>query len=169
MKHPRESPCSPAPTGEGRGEGPAPILVLAVGNPSRGDDAVGPRLAERLLDLGLPGVEVIVDFQLQIEHALDLEGRERVIFIDACVDAEQATVVRSLAPDGRFAHTSHALTPAQVLETYRRVVGDEPPPAWLLGIRAERFGLGEQPSAAAEAASRAAWPRLLELCGSAAR
>ena len=26
----------------------APVLVLAVGNPSRGDDAIGPLLAERL-------------------------------------------------------------------------------------------------------------------------
>jgi Ni,Fe-hydrogenase maturation factor len=26
----------------------APLLVLAVGNPSRGDDALGPALAERL-------------------------------------------------------------------------------------------------------------------------
>lgn len=149
--------------------GRAPILVLAVGNPSRGDDAVGPLLAERLLDLGLPGVEVIVDFQLQIEHALDLQGRERVIFVDACVDAKDAAVVRALAPDACFAHTSHALTPAQVLETYRRVVGGDPPPAWLLGIRAERFGLGGEPSAVAEAACHAAWPKLLELCGSAAR
>ena len=63
----------------------APLLVLAVGNPSRGDDALGPMLAERLESAALPGVEVITEFQLQVENALDLEGRERVIFVDAGV------------------------------------------------------------------------------------
>ncbi|HEX9208428.1 MAG TPA: hydrogenase maturation protease, partial [Steroidobacteraceae bacterium] len=97
----------------------APTLVFAVGNPSRGDDAVGPLLAERLLAECLPGVEVLTDFQLQVEHALDLEHRERVIFIDACVDAETPVVERELHADARFRHTSHALEPQQVLETYR--------------------------------------------------
>jgi hydrogenase maturation protease len=142
----------------------APVLVFAIGNPSRGDDAVGPQLAERLAEAALPGVEVLIDFQLQVEHALDLEDRERVVFIDACVDAESAAVVRPVLPDARFAHTSHALAPSQVLETYVRITGREPPPAWLLGIQAERFELGEGLSPAATHGRDAAWPRLLELC-----
>ena len=35
----------------------APTLVFAVGNPSRGDDAVGPLLAARLEAADVPGVE----------------------------------------------------------------------------------------------------------------
>ena len=38
----------------------APTLVFAVGNLSRGDDAVGPLLAERLEAAAVPGVEVLV-------------------------------------------------------------------------------------------------------------
>ena len=145
----------------------APTLIFAVGNLSRGDDAVGPLLADRLLAEALSGIDVLVDFQLQVEHALDLEGRSRVIFVDACVDTEAPCVVRALEADGGFAHTSHALAPAQVLETYRRVTGHEPPPAWLLGVRAQRFELGEGLSAEAARACEAAWPKLLELCGGA--
>ncbi len=37
----------------------APTLVFAVGNPSRGDDAVGPLLAARLEAADVPGVEVL--------------------------------------------------------------------------------------------------------------
>jgi hydrogenase maturation protease len=147
----------------------APTLVFAVGNLSRGDDAVGPLLAERLLDAGLPGVEVLVDFQLQVEHALDLEQRERVIFVDACVDATESVVERPLHADPGFAHTSHSLAPAQVLETYRRVTGRTPPPAVLLGIRAESFELGAGLSDQAAQACAVAWPRLLALCGSPAQ
>jgi hydrogenase maturation protease len=138
--------------------------VLAVGNPSRGDDGVGPLLAERLQALALPHVEVLVDFQLQVEHALDVAGRKRVIFIDACVDAERPWVVRELAADARFAHTSHALTPSQVLETHRRVVGGDAPEAFLFGIRAGCFELGAELSADAARACEAAWPALLDLC-----
>lgn len=142
----------------------APTLVLAVGNLSRGDDAVGPLLAERLAAAAVPGVEVLVDFQLQVEHALDLAGRDRVIFIDACVDAEAPFVERPVVADAGFAHTSHSLAPAQVLETYRRVTGSEPPTALLFGVRAHSFELGAGLSPDTERASQAAWPRLLELC-----
>ncbi len=55
-------------------------VIFAVGNPSRGDDAIGPecygRLEKLLKNEILAGsVELIEDFQLQIEHALDLQGR----------------------------------------------------------------------------------------------
>lgn len=142
----------------------APILVFAVGNLSRGDDAVGPLLAGRLAEAGVPGVEVLVDFQLQVEHALDLAGRERVIFVDACVDAEQPVVVRPVVADAKFAATSHALEPAQVLQTWVRVTGTAPPPAVLLGVRAHSFELGEDLSAEARRACDDAWPVLLGLC-----
>jgi hydrogenase maturation protease len=142
----------------------APTLVFAVGNLSRGDDAVGPLLAARLEAAEVPGVEVLVDFQLQVEHALDLAGRERVIFVDACVDAEAPFVEREVRADAGFAHTSHSLAPSQVLETFRRVTGSEPPPALLLGVRAQYFELGAGLSPDTEQACAAAWPRLLELC-----
>jgi hydrogenase maturation protease len=142
----------------------APTLVFAVGNPSRGDDAVGPLLAARLEAAAVPGVEVLVDFQLLVEHALDLAGRERVIFVDACVDAETPFVEREVRADAGFAPTSHSLAPAQVLETYRRVTGASPPPSLLLGVRAHHFELGAGLSPDTESASQAAWPRLLELC-----
>jgi len=142
----------------------APTLVLAVGNLSRGDDAAGPLLAERLLATNVPGVEVLVEFQLQVEHALDLAGRERVIFIDACVDAQEPWVERRLRAMPGLAHTSHSLAPAQVLDTYRRITGNEPPPAVLLGLRAHDFELGAALSADTASACDLAWPRLLQLC-----
>ncbi len=60
-----------------------PVLVLAWGNPSRGDDAIGPAFAQAVEAWCLPGVEVLTDFQLQIEHSLDLSGRRCVLFVDA--------------------------------------------------------------------------------------
>ena len=58
-----------------------PVLVFGYGNLSRGDDALGPLLLEaieRSPKAVLESVEILSDFQLQIEHALDLENRDLV-------------------------------------------------------------------------------------------
>ena len=120
-----------------------PILVLAVGNPSRGDDAIGPVLAARLEALGLPEVEVIVDFQLAPEHALDLAGREKVIFVDAGEGTPEPHELRRVEAKSDFTYTSHAMSPEAVLATYARVTGEPPPEAWVLCVRGESFELGE--------------------------
>lgn len=135
----------------------APVLVIAVGNPSRGDDALGPRLAERLEAEARPGVEVITDYQLQIEHALDLEGRERVVFVDAAVGIRVACELRPVRPQDDFRHTTHALSPPAVLATWVRVQRRPPPEAWSLAVRGESFELGEGLSPGAARNLEAAW------------
>ncbi len=142
----------------------APILVLAIGNPSRGDDALGPALAERLEALAPPGVEVMVDYQLQVEHSLDLVGREVVVFVDAGAGTPAPYELREAPPAETLAHTSHALAPGAVLAAYRRVHGVDPPDAFVLCVRGESFELGEPLSAAAAAHLESAWLALQDLC-----
>ena len=141
----------------------APVVVIAVGNPSRGDDAIGPELAARLEAEGLPGVEVIVDYQLQVEHALDLEGRRLALFVDAAVDAEHPVEVRPVVPRRDASHTTHALSPAAVLETYQRVTAQPPPTAFAVAVQGHRFGLGDGLSAEAQRNLQQALPLLLRL------
>jgi hydrogenase maturation protease len=144
----------------------APVLVLAVGNPSRGDDALGPLAAERIAAMNLAEVEVLTDFQLQVEHALDLLGRTRVVFIDAAASGEPAFELRALVPAPDVRHTTHSLSPAAVLHAYRGLTGKAPPPSWLLAIRGHDFELGAPLSDFAAANLRAALaelaPRLRE-------
>ena len=141
----------------------APVLVLAVGNPSRGDDAIGLELAARLEAAALPGVEVIVEFQLQVENALDLVGRERVIFVDAGTGTPAPFELRRATASPDFLHTSHALSPEAVLATFRRVTGEGPPEAWVLCVRGESFELGEGLSDVAAAHAEGAWSALQRL------
>ena len=122
--------------------GVAPTLVLAIGNPSRGDDALGPLTAQALLALDVPEVEVLTDFQLQIEHALDLLGRRRVVFVDAAASGVAPFTFVPVQPATDACHSSHSLSPAALLDSFRRLTGTEPPPAQLLAIRGERFELG---------------------------
>lgn len=127
----------------------APILVFGWGNPSRGDDALGPLFVERIADMQIPGVECLTDFQLQVEHALDLDGRRFVLFVDASLDAETPFAIRQLAPAaGADCHT-HILAPEAVLQVHAELHDKPPPPALLLAIRGEAFDLGSGLSAAA--------------------
>jgi hydrogenase maturation protease len=141
-----------------------PVLVIAVGNPSRGDDALGPELAARLEAAALPGVEVITEFQLQVENALDLVGRELVVFVDAGTGTPAPFDLHRAGPAAEFLHTSHAISPEAVLATYERIIGSGAPESWVLCVRGESFELGEALTPAAAGHLEAAWLRLREIC-----
>ncbi|ATE62183.1 hydrogenase maturation protease [Thauera sinica] len=136
-------------------------LVFSWGNPSRGDDALGPLFAEAIEALRLPGVECLTDFQLQVEHALDLAGRRRVLFVDASMEAAAPFSVAPLLPRRDASFTTHAMTPAAILQVYADTQAGEPPPAWLLGIRGERWELGQaiSPAARNNLAAAIEWTR----------
>jgi hydrogenase maturation protease len=144
---------------------PAPLLVFGWGNASRGDDALGPLFVQRLPDLLGPTqrgrVEWLEDYQLQVEHALDLVGRDRVLFVDASVDAAAPFTVAPVMAAGHADAASHALSPDALLRVYRQLHGCDAPPCTLLAIRGERFGLGERLSDAAASHLEAAlrWAR----------
>lgn len=125
----------------------APVLVFACGNPSRGDDALGPLLVARLersRDAGrLQGVDLLTDFQLQVEHALDLEGRETVIFVDASASGIEPFAFVPVAAERDVSYTTHTMSPGAVLQVFRQTTGQEPPPSWLLAVRGYEFELGE--------------------------
>jgi hydrogenase maturation protease len=139
----------------------APLLVFGWGNPSRGDDALGPLLIGRIEAMQLPGVECLTDFQLQVEHALDLHGRQRILFVDASLKAAAPFTAEPILAARDASFTTHAMTPQSVLQVYRDLEDQDPPPCWLLAIRGERFELGEPPSEAARRHLEAAvdWTR----------
>jgi hydrogenase maturation protease len=143
----------------------APILIFGWGNPSRGDDALGPLFVERIEALGLPGVECLTDFQLQVEHALDLQDRERILFVDASLDVGSENDApfrhRRLFPARDATFSTHAMTPEAVMQVFLDLHDEDPPPCELLAIRGERFELGEPltPSAAAHLDAALHWAR----------
>jgi hydrogenase maturation protease len=147
----------------------APVVVFAVGNPSRGDDAIGPLLLERLADWlsaeGLTGqFELIEDFQLNIEHVLDLQNRQLALFIDAGAQTPAPFTFERVVPAAGIAHTTHELPPAAVLQVFRQTEGSEPPPAFVLCVSGEAFALGEPLSIAAASHVDSAFQLLIRLC-----
>ena len=101
-----------------------PALVIGIGNPSRGDDALG---------------HCVLD-------ALEAEA--------ARADHAPGVQLTRLQPSRDASWTSHALSPAALLQLCLDLHAGTPqavPPVWLLSVAGDRFELGEALSAGAEA------------------
>ncbi len=135
----------------------APVLVFAIGNESRGDDALAPLLLRRLdawLESARQGgcFELLEEFQLQLENTLDMQGRELVLFIDAGMGTPAPFSFYRAAASDTHNLFSHALPPEAILALYLKIYHEAAPPAFVLCLRGEQFELGAPVSA--EAAGR---------------
>ena len=145
----------------------AGVQRLAVG--------VGPRVAEAVEALNLPGVRTLVCQLLSPEHADPIARARRVIFVDAelvpsytlpVAGSEAANVQlstgnlqpirwRKLAPGETSQFMAHAADPRTMLALARDVFGHAPA-AWWLTIPAFHLGFGTDYSPAAEAGCQTA-------------
>ncbi len=117
-------------------------------------------LAERLPT----GVGLVNDFQLQIEHTVDLEQCQRALFVDASVDTEAPYSLQPLQACHDNSYTTHAMSPASLLHVFEQVNGRAPPPAYLLSVRGYDFELGAELSGQAKDNISQACDLILQLC-----
>lgn len=107
------------------------VLVIAYGNPQRGDDGVGAHvvrtLRERPVRRGGPPLGFEVVHQLTPELAEKVSRSSGIVFIDAQVDGIPGSVrcesVRPVADRNRI---SHVLSPATLLLLAERLYGNAP-------------------------------------------
>ena len=132
------------------------IVVFGWGNESRGDDALGPLLLRRV-EAAFADVVAVEDYQLQIEHALDLDGADLALFVDAARTGGAPFDFSETLPRADLTHSTHALPPEAVLDVFKRLNQRDPPPAFTLAVRGENFELGEGLSAAGAERLEAAW------------
>ncbi|MDJ0814041.1 MAG: hydrogenase maturation protease [Woeseiaceae bacterium] len=150
----------------GRSADPA-LTVFAWGNISRGDDAIGPMLAEALRDIAPPGIRVIEDHQLNIEHVTDISIDGLVLFIDASVAIESGCQLQRIGPVDEGNFSTHAISPQALLNVFEKTIAKPAPDAWLLHVAAREFELGASIGSVATAAVDEATRLLGELCATA--
>ncbi len=126
------------------------LLVIGYGNTLRRDDGVGPRVAEAVEALNLPGVRTLICPLLSPEYADPIARARRVIFVDAAVDKTDGVHFRKLEPGETSQLMAHAADPRTMLALARDVFGRSPE-AWWLTIPAIHLGFGTDYSPAAEA------------------
>ncbi len=122
----------------------APFLIFAVGNESRGDDALGPLLL-RQLELWLNESDNAAEFELLEEfHAMDMKGRQLVLFIDASINTHVPFAFYRAKASNSPVLYSHALAPEALLNVYELFYQENSPTVFILGICGESFELGEE-------------------------
>lgn len=140
------------------------ILLIGYGNPGRGDDGLGPALAEAVSAQDIQGVRVESEYQLNVEDALAMVGQDAVVFADAASEGEEPFYFRELGPEDAPSFSSHSVSPAGLLGLSRRLFGAQAK-AYVLGIRGyhfDEFGAPICPRAQANLAAAMAYlePRL---------
>lgn len=149
------------PEGGGRHDGArrgtasdAGPLVVGLGSPDRGDDAVGPVVARRVAALGLQGVRVLAH-EDPTDLVTSMTGASAVVVVDAVWSpgAEAGTLIiletgegAAPLPEDAWARTgrggTHAFGLAAAVEL-ARALKKLPPRVVLVGVAAAGFDHGE--------------------------
>ena len=123
-------------------------LIIGYGSPIRGDDAVGPLLAERIAEQVArgdwpAGTEVQARHILTAEIVADLHTADRVIFIDAAADTAAGEVRRlRLQPDPTALSTmAHFHDPRELLAWCESLYASVPD-AWLVSVGGAAWDYG---------------------------
>ncbi|MBK1641151.1 hydrogenase maturation protease [Chromatium okenii] len=104
-------------------------LIIGYGSPIRGDDAIGPLVADHFARCELPpGVSALSRHILTAELVADLAAQERVIFVDAAIDAAPGEVrCQRLTPNGdTLSSMAHFLNPQELLAWCAALYGRVP-------------------------------------------
>jgi hydrogenase maturation protease len=138
------------------------ILLLALGNGSRGDDGVGVALGRALAARLPPGsVHVEEAIQLLPEHAEATARATAVVFLDATVTGAPGEVhahqVHMRAPREALLH---ALTPEEILGLARTAYG-QAPQGLLVTVAGKDFSFVERLSEEVQASVPAAVEKAL--------
>jgi hydrogenase maturation protease len=125
-------------------------LVIGYGNTLRGDDGVGPRVADAVAGWGLPDVEAIAVHQLTPELAEPLADARVAIFVDArLAGAGESFRIRPIEAGGPAAGLGHTGDPRSLLALAQGAFGRHPR-AWLITVPAADLAMGEGLSPAVE-------------------
>ncbi|GIV15324.1 MAG: hydrogenase maturation protease [Armatimonadota bacterium] len=132
----------------------SPILVIGYGNTLRQDDGFGWRVAERLIQEPVEGVQVIACHQLTPELAEPLSRCRIAVFVDAregepVGKMEWETVTTPPSPNASFTHSAG---PAELCLLAQVLYGSAPAQAYLLTVRSMYFEHDDQLSPEVEKA-----------------
>ena len=143
----------------------AKLLVIGYGNELRGDDGVGPAVAETVAGWNLEEVEAIVCPLLTPELADPISKARLAVFVDAAIDRTGNVEFSRLEPHESCQIMAHAADPRTLLALARDVFGHTPE-AWWLQIPASKLEFGRQFSSGAQRGVAEAVEKLRVLCRS---
>lgn len=129
------------------------ILVYGYGNPGREDDGLGIELVKKLEDWskqsGLHGIKCDSNYQLNIEDAEIISGKDVVIFADASTEEIDDFILTEVTGESEATFTTHAASPGYIVKLCTELFG-KCPRVYLLHIKGYQWEFREQISEKAE-------------------
>jgi hydrogenase maturation protease len=124
---------------------PPRVLIIGYGSPIRGDDAVGPLVADRLLDeLESDRIRVFSRHILTAELVENVRDAGLVIFLDAAMEGTAGEVrCRRVEPSIEAISTmAHFVEPGELL-AWARELYQHTPKAYLISICGQSFDFAQ--------------------------
>lgn len=122
------------------------ILVYGYGNPGRQDDGLGIFFSEEIekwaAEKGYKNIDCDSNYQLNAEDAVDVIEHEVTLFADAAHEQQEPFKIKKLKAGESIAFSTHALTPESVLAVCNELYSKNPD-AWIITIKAEKWGVNE--------------------------
>lgn len=126
------------------------ILLIGIGNDSRGDDGLGWKFVELVEAMGLDFIDHEYRYQLQVEDAALISEYDVVYFVDATYENLNAGFeLRTCIATDEEQVSTHAQTPGAILKLANNLY-NKFPEAWVLAIGGECWELQTSLSAIAE-------------------
>lgn len=126
------------------------FIVIGYGNDLRSDDGIGPRVAQKVEDLGIANVKSLAVHQLTPEIADTIKDVYGVIFVDACqLPDVQEVQVLTVEPEETGKSMTHNVAPRSLLALSQTLYNSHPR-AWCINVPAVNFEIGETLSPVAE-------------------
>lgn len=127
------------------------ILIYGYGNPGRQDDGLGNAFVQRLEEWvnneQITGFEFDSNYQLNIEDAANIAGKDLVIFVDASEEDIEDFILTPIDESAKVTFTTHAASPGYIVNLCREMYNGAPD-SYLLHIKGYewefREGLSER-------------------------
>jgi hydrogenase maturation protease len=110
------------------------IYVYGFGNPGRQDDGLGPAIIDKLESDGIKGIVIDSNYQLNIEDADNISICDKVIFVDASIDADEPFSFNRIEPSAEITFTTHTMSPESVIALVKDLY-DKDMEAYVLAIK----------------------------------
>lgn len=120
------------------------VLILCYGNPGRLDDGLGAAFGREFEKFRPQGVDIEIDYQLNVEDAMTVSEYDSVVFVDACINGQDPFQFGRVEPKPAISYTSHSVEPEHLLSLAEEMFGSKAE-AYALGIRGYEFNsFGEE-------------------------
>ena len=126
------------------------LLILAIGNPARGDDGLGPQFLCELKKQNIESPHFRWSYQLNIEDAEQFSHFKKILIVDAQKDGDLPFNFETVLPSETCHFSSHILLPQNVLALTVYLYNKQPE-VYLLAITGSDFHFSEQLSTLAHA------------------